>query len=55
MLDYDLANVARFPDDFSKSQFATLNESGDKRGFREMRHYIKQNQQNYQSYFGVII
>ena len=88
-------NVARFPDDFmfqltkeeipdefSKSQFATLNESGDKRGtnikkmpyafteqgiymlatvlrgelaeqqsifimraFREMRHYIKQNQQ----------
>ena len=88
-------NIARFPDDFmfqltkgeipenfSKSQIATLNESGDKRGtnikklpyafteqgiymlatvlkgdlaeqqsvfimraFREMRHYIKQNQQ----------
>ena len=70
------------PDEFSKSQFATLNENGDKRGtnikklpyafteqgiymlatvlrgelaeqqsifimraFREMRHYIKQNQQ----------
>ena len=88
-------NIARFPEDFmfqlskeevpdnfSKSQFATLNENGDKRGtnikklpyafteqgiymlatvlrgelaeqqsifimraFREMRHYIKQNQQ----------
>ena len=88
-------NIARFPEDFmfqltkdeipenfSKSQFATLNESGDRRGsnikklpfafteqgiymlatvlrgdlaeqqsifimraFREMRHYIKQNQQ----------
>ena len=98
MLDYDLAeiygyevkrlneqvkrNIVRFPEDFLKSQIATLNENGNKRGlhikklpfvfteqgiymlatvlrgelaeqqsifimrtFREMRHYIKQNQQ----------
>ena len=98
MLDYDLAeiygyevkrlneqvkrNIARFPEDFLKSQIATLNENGNKRGlhikklpyafteqgiymlatvlrgehaeqqsifimraFREMRHYIRQNQQ----------
>lgn len=75
-------NITRFPEDFSKSQIATLNENGDRRGtnikklpfafaeqgiymlatvlrgelakqqsifimraFREMRHYIKQNQQ----------
>lgn len=79
MLDYDLAEI---PKDFLKSQIATLNENGNKRGlhikklpyafteqgiymlatvlrgelakqqsifimhaFREMRHYIKQNQQ----------
>jgi len=98
MLDYDLAeiygyevkrlneqvkrNIVRFPEDFLKSQIATLNENGNKRGlhikklpyafteqgiymlatvlrgelaeqqsifimrtFREMRHYIRQNQQ----------
>ena len=98
MLDYDLAeiygyevkrlneqvkrNITRFPEDFLKSQIATLNENGNRRGlhikklpfafteqgiymlatvlrgelaeqqsifimraFREMRHYIKQNQQ----------
>ena len=75
-------NIVRFPEDFLKSQIATLNENGNKRGlhikklpyafteqgiymlatvlrgelaeqqsifimraFREMRHYIKQNQQ----------
>ena len=94
-------NIARFPEDFmfqltkgeipedfSKSQIATLNENGDRRGtnvkklpfafteqgiymlatvlrgelaekqsifimraFREMRHYIKQNQQFVTSYY----
>ena len=75
-------NIVRFPEDFLKSQIATLNENGNKRGlhikklpyafteqgiymlatvlrgelaeqqsifimraFREMRHYIRQNQQ----------